>query len=350
MKNMQHNNELKVHFLNVNHGDATILEFPDDSTQNLARYGVVDFGAKRAEDRRITTDYMESLLRFRADNDPAFDFYIEFACVTHPHDDHYGGLTRFMNTFTDPDNPNQNKVNTFWDCGFRTNSLRYNQILEGVLNNPHITFSRLGSGSEFEFGPVRITILAPSVDLRNRFDTYGIGKNDASIVLKVKYRNSYIILAGDAEFASWGKTTEEYPRRERINFYTDSLGLSEREETSDQLKCDILRTSHHGSKHGTSLEYLERLKPNRVVISSGNSQWYQNNKPSWVNMFPHELTDKTLLVLEESLGSNVEIYHTGEQGNLIFKYNGDWTPRDVAKINERPGTQAFDLELTTKWS
>lgn len=347
---MRQNDELKVHFLNVNHGDATILEFPDDRTQNMARYGIVDFGAKRAVDRALMTTYMEVLLRFRADNDPAFDYCIDFACVTHPHDDHYGGLARFMDAFTDPINSNNNKVNTYWDCGFRTNSLRYNQILEAIINNPHMTFSRLGSGSEFEFGPVRITVLAPSVDLRNRFDTYGIGKNDASIVLKVKYRNSYIILAGDAEFASWGKTTEEYPRRERINFYRDALGLSEREETSDQLKCDLLRTSHHGSKHGTSLEYLERLKPNRVVISSGSNQWYLNNKPDWANKFPHELIEKTLTVLEESLGSNVDIFHTGEKGNLIFKYHGDWTPRDVAEIDETPGTQAFDMELAGKWA
>ena len=129
---MQQNDELKAHFLNVNHGDATILEFPDDRTQNMARYGLVDFGAKRAVDREIMTAYMDTLVRFRADNDPAFDYRIEFACVTHPHDDHYGGLTRFMDAFSDSINPDQNKVKTFWDCGFRTNSLRYNQILDGI--------------------------------------------------------------------------------------------------------------------------------------------------------------------------------------------------------------------------
>jgi competence protein ComEC len=345
---MRRNRELKIHFVNVNHGDATIIELPDKSEHD-ARFGVVDFGAKLGSDRRFATEYLQALVNLRRDDDTNFDFSIEFACVTHPHNDHYGGLGRFMDAFSDSADPVQNKIKAFWDCGFRTNSLTYNQALQEVLQNNHISFVRLGSGSEYEFGDVRISVLAPSVDLRNRFDTYGIGKNDASVVLKLKFRNSYAILTGDAEFASWGKSTEEYPRRESINFHEDALGLAEREETSDQLKCDLLKVSHHGSKHGTSLEYLERLRPNRVVICSGSDQWYQNNLSNWANKFPHELTQQTLQVLAASTGVNVASFRTGTDGNLIFAYSGGWTPRVEENFTEQPGSPGFEQALLDHW-
>ena len=185
---MLNNNELKIHFINVNHGDATIIEFPDYA--NKAHFGVVDFGAKTANERGFTRDYLEALVDLRRDNDANFNYVIEFVCVTHPHNDHYGGLTRFMRVFADANNEDDNKIAAFWDCGFRTTSTQYNQILDDILDNDYLTFIRVAAGSEFEFGETRITVLAPSIDLRNRFDTFGIGKNDASVVLKIKFDNS----------------------------------------------------------------------------------------------------------------------------------------------------------------
>jgi hypothetical protein len=169
-------------------------------------------------------------------------------------------------------------------------------------------------------------------------------------VLKVKLRNSYVILAGDAEFASWGKSTEEFPRRERINFHSDALGLSEREETSDQLKCDLLRLPHHGSKHGTSLEYLERLDPNRVVISCGSDQWYQDHLSNWRGDFPHALTRQTLDVLGQTMGSPIELLCTGDDGNLIFTYSGAWGPRSTRHFDERPDDPGFAAALAAQWA
>jgi competence protein ComEC len=340
---MLSNDDLKLHFVNVNHGDATIIEFPDHGEPDTASFAVVDFGAKKAVDRGLTRDYLQALIDLRRDGTDPFDYRIEFVCATHPHDDHYGGLKRFMQHFG---TAGQDKVRDFWDCGFRTNSIDYNDVLDEVIQNDRITFVRLGSGSEFEFDETRITVLAPSVDLRNRFDTFGVGKNDASIVLRVKFRNSYAILAADAEYASWGKITEEFPRTQTIDFFEDALGLSEREDTADQLKCNLLKMAHHGSKHGTSLEYLERLKPRHVVIPAGSQAWYGANLSNWANKFPHELVTKTLEVLDPTIETHV----TGVKGNLIFKYGGGFSPGQPAEFMDRPGTAGFAAALAVHWA
>ena len=128
---------------------------------------------------------MKALIKLRKDGDDDFDYEINFACVTHPHDDHYGGLSRFLDEFAEKD-----KISCFWDCGFRTTAVNYNKALEKIRIYRHINFYRVAAGSEFEFGQTSISVLSPSIDLRNRFDTYGVEKNDASIVLRIKYKNS----------------------------------------------------------------------------------------------------------------------------------------------------------------
>ncbi|MBE9530007.1 MAG: MBL fold metallo-hydrolase [Proteobacteria bacterium] len=342
---MKHNNELKLHFINVGHGDATIIEFPDYGSPRQAHFGVVDFGAETKANRKHTTEYMNALVKLRKDGDDAFEYSIDFVCVTHPHNDHYGGLRRFLDVFADKDDADNNMIGSFWDCGFRTNSVTYNKVLDDIARNKNIVFTRVAAGSEFKFGETRVTILGPSVDLRNRFDTFGINKNNASIVLKIKFRNSYVILAGDAQFASWGKVTEEFPRQSHITFFKDALGLAKREETSDQLKCNLLRTSHHGSKHGTSLEYLERIKPKYVVTSAGDDNYYRGVSRHKAGDFPHQLVKKILDVLDINLNKFV----TGEEGNIIFRYDGGWNPISFSYEKSIPGTSGFLNWLENAW-
>ena len=340
---MPRNDQLRIHVLNVGHGDAVIIELPDygdGATQTLARFGVVDFGARRGADRGVARDYLDRLAQLRIDGQEITDYQVEFACVTHPHNDHYGGLQRFMSRHV-------SKVRRFWDCGFRTTALTDNTILAAHVIPPQdIMFPRVAAGAVYTFGRVRVTVLAPSIDLRNRFDTYGVGMNDASIVLKVEMNNSRVILAADAEFASWGKITEEYPRTARINFHKDAQGLAERSESSEQLTCDLLKLSHHGSMHGTALEYLRRIEPNRVAICAGDDQWYVDHAPNWQNYFPHQLINNTLDVLGVDPGAR---HVTGRDGHLIYCYGGGVRPNPVNPhaVDSDPCDPgpAFDTEL-----
>lgn len=325
---MKANNQLRVHFVNVNHGDAIVLEFPDFG--GLAHFGLVDFGAKKAHDRRVLTAYFTRLVEDYRELKPE-EYVIQFACCTHPHDDHFGGLPHFLDAYADPADARRNQIREFWDCGFRTNSMRYNQILTRITENPHIRFVRVAAGLEYKFGDVLLHILGPSIDLRNRFDTFGVGKNDASIVMRIKYGHSRIILTGDAEFASWGKITEEFPRSKRITFQPDALGLAERKDTTEQLSCNLLKVSHHGSKHGSSLEYLKRLNPRHVVFCAGSDDWYDNSLSNWAGMFPHGLTRH---IFDEFKG--VKRYVTGRDGHLIFTYAGANSPRKVGKFDVAP--------------
>ena len=48
-----------------------------------------------------------------------------------------------------------------------------------------------------------------------------------------------------------------------------SLGLlADSLNVVDLLKADVLKVSHHGSKHGVNLELVERIAPKVTLISS----------------------------------------------------------------------------------
>jgi beta-lactamase superfamily II metal-dependent hydrolase len=332
---MLRNSRLRIHFVNVNHGDAIIIELPELS-DNIMRFGVVDFGAKAGSDLSTVTEYLKKLIELRQQGDTNVEFEVSFACCTHPHNDHYGGLTRFIREFASS-NPVDNKVRQFWDCGFRVNATNYLNAIDSIAQNDLITFMRLSAGQEFEFGDVRIEVLAPSIDLRNRFDTYGVNKNNASIVLKISFNEAVVILGADAEFYSWAKIVEEFPRDNSITFFEDAVGFAEREEKWDQLRCHILKAAHHGSKNGNSFEYLMRMQPKHVVLTAGEDTWYRDNYPRWRYNFPHHVSTT---IFDELNRLHPHTKHLTGTGHIVFKIT---SPRGIhsQQFNVNPTDPTF---------
>jgi competence protein ComEC len=71
--------------------------------------------------------------------------------------------------------------------------------------------------------------------------------NNASIVLKIIYRNNTFLLAGDIE-----KDIEE------------RLILS-----GTPLKSNVLKIPHHGSKNSNSFAFIQSIKPDIAILSGG---------------------------------------------------------------------------------
>ena len=242
--------------------------------------------------------------------------------------------------FCDNNVPPAMKPRQFWDCGFRYNSARYLAILNYLAQHQEIQFIRVTSGTEFHYDEVEVLAIAPSIDMRNRYDTYGVEVNDASIVLRISFGRGVAILAGDAHFDSWGKVCEEFPRKKHITYQPDNRGRSDmrdpnREDIAflsqeNQLNCQLLKVAHHGSKRGTSYEYIEKLSPSHFAIPCDLDSEYQS---SWRHKFPHPITR---LIIGEQINAfnanssdipSVEdlenrVGTTAELGTLIYIING----------------------------
>lgn len=263
---------LIVYILNVGDGDSIVIEFPQ---QNGSRaYAVIDCNDK--ENPNKTLNLLNTLA-------PGPGTRLRFVCATHPHLDHIRHLEDILQAFP-------GRVDEFWDSGFRYTSATYNRLIREVVRQAAtMQFLRPTSGFETYINGVQLTVLSPSIALRNRYDSYGVDPNNASIVIRADYptppttgdfpsnaaaatpptaEGRSIILGGDAQTDAWGQVMQEFPHldEDKSNWARQIRVRQGREP----LMCDVLKVSHHASKHGINLELVERMgKPSSIGISTG---------------------------------------------------------------------------------
>ncbi|MBU0516986.1 MAG: hypothetical protein KJ621_19700 [Proteobacteria bacterium] len=304
------NDSLMVMVLNVGDGDAIVIRFPPKYGTKTACAVVDGYNASKT---------IAALKALGAQTIP-------FVCATHPHYDHTKGLAEIITWCLD----NNLVIDQFWDSGFRDVSKTHYDLIRLLRNHPEIRVVYPTSGFETTVNRVRVLVLSPSIQLKNRYDTFGTNINNASIVLKLEYPprdiapyylepgekadlseqerilQSTVILTGDAQFDAWSRITEEFPELVR----TGNRGRMIDPEVVKHrpLRCQVLKAPHHMSKHGITLEVMETLNP-RYTIASCSSRSRHG--------FPHALT---VMAAED-------VRHQSEDKGLRFTGHRDQTKR-----------------------
>ncbi len=121
----------------------------------------------------------------------------------------------------------------------------------------------------------------------------GDGDHEDSLVLYGKLLDKNFLFTGNME---------EKGEKDLLKHYPD-------------LKLDVLKAGQHGSKNSTTPVFLEKLKPEIILISVG-----KNNRTK----LPHQ---ETLTRLE---GINSKVYRTDQQGAIRFKGWNSWKIETVS--------------------
>lgn len=257
--------DLAVFVLGVGDGDAIVIRFPDENGRTT--FGVID---------SFKGDKSVALLQALTPPGAAQAPRIRFVCATHPHFDHIAGLRHLLSAF-------DGQVDEFWDSGFRFTSTTYRNLMEEVekqATSSGLRLLRPTSGFEFFHAGALLTILSPSIALRNRYDTYGVDLNNASIVIRLTYpapkpsadypkandpppagdaapTSKTVVFGGDAQTDAWGQVLQEFPHLDPDErMWARAIGAK---KGRTPLACDLFKVSHHCSKRGINLELLERL-------------------------------------------------------------------------------------------
>lgn len=280
-----------IDFLNVGHGDCTVIEHDsrltmvdvsnartpegneipeepewDEIKALAAARGIstVDILVKAKLAKFGWDEYYRSLLV-----DPYAWFNNEYSgrtvhryVQTHPDMDHMQGLAQFflwesveLINFWDVAN---NKEIAKEDCDGSpydyVDWIAYQALRRGqVLKNDEFVDShkvlKLLAGAEADFyTPDGITILNPTQEVIDSANSKGT-TNDLSYILRLDYAGRRVILAGDAESGAWTSVLENW--------------------SSAELKCDILKAAHHGRLSGFHEEAVKAMEPEVVICSIG---------------------------------------------------------------------------------
>lgn len=244
------NSYLKVAFLDVGQGDTIYIEAPN------GRQMIIDGGPPGA------------LLPALSKVMPFYDHFIDVIVVTNPDQDHFAGFIDLLDSY---------EVGAVIESGTFNKSKIYKR-LEDLIAEKKIPKILARQGMKVDLGEgVHFDIIFPDRDVSN-WD-----RNDGSVVGRLVYGETSIILTGDAT-----KKTESYLLKEGI-------------------KSDILKVGHHGSRTSSGGVFVEAVDPDYAVISSGADNTYGH---------PHQETLETL----NKFG--VKILRTDQLGTILFESDG----------------------------
>lgn len=245
---------LKVSFLDIGQGDSIFIEAPNGNQV------LIDGGSNRA------------VLKELGKVMPFYDRTIDAVIATHPDKDHIGGLVEVLKNY---------RADMVMEPGVSSDTGVYQELEKTIAdkNLPRILARRgmllnLGEGA-------RLNILFPD---RNTEDWE---TNTASIVAKLVYGNNSFLLTGDSPIA--------------IENYLSMID-------GRNLKSDVLKAGHHGSRTSTSESFASLVSPEYAVISAGKNNKYGH---------PHK---EVLDILEKI---KAVILKTYEKGTIIFKSDGE---------------------------
>ncbi|MEP6753903.1 MAG: ComEC/Rec2 family competence protein [Chthonomonadales bacterium] len=247
---------LKITFLDVGQGDSIVVETPDNHVL------IVDTGGSMGKDNmghRVVVPFLRSH-GIRS---------IDGLLMTHPDEDHIAGADWILQNFP---------VKHVMISGIPSENFHYNSALE-TARKKSIPVQLMCEKTFLDFHDgVTAEALNPSEDTM-------VSHNNGSIVLRVKYGVTGILLTGDAEIGAELRMV--------------SLRAN--------LKADVLKLGHHGSHTSSTDPFMDAVHPQAVVISAGRK-----------NRFGHPHRD----VVDRMKVRGIRVFRTDLQGSIELTSDG----------------------------
>jgi competence protein ComEC len=268
---------LTIHFLDVGQGDAALIIFPRGATMLIDAGGEIqinnatddnsDFDEAPTSDdgfavgEAVVSRFLWAERRTRLD----------YILATHADADHIAGFNEVINNFA----IGQALV------GHRPTSDREYERLARLIAGRRIRLGSLALGERFDIEGVTLEVLWPP----RPSAPVVTSNNDDSVVLRLVYGSTAILLTGDIEQPAEAALV--------------ASGID--------LRADVMKAPHHGSKTSSTGAFLDRVRPRCAIISVGERSRFGH---------PHEV------VLERYMSRGVRLLQTGRDGTVTVESDG----------------------------
>lgn len=215
-----------VFFFPVGQGDATLLITP------TGKHVLIDGGRDLS-----TLEYLGTTL-------PFFNTTIDLLVLTHPDNDHLSSLPQLLRRYA---------VSGVLLTGVQHDLGKYKDLLNQI-SEKDIPVLLPDPKKDLDLGGgVLLDIVWPSQNLFGK-ETHN---NNSSVVLRVLFETGAILLTGDIEKEA------------------ESAILA----SGADIRADILKVPHHGSKTSSSDEFISAVDPRIAIVSAGAKNPYGHPNP-----------------------------------------------------------------------
>ena len=254
---------LHVTVLDIGQGDAILLQGPS--------------GGRMLIDTGPDPDRLLTLLDQRV---PVWDRRLDLVVLTHPHEDHVGGLALLLDRY---------RIGEIVEPGMigpGPGDQAYRRRLAELGRESRV----VAAGDRLWLDGIRLDVDWPrrgEVPLRPADG--GTAINNVSIVLELHFGARRMLFTGDVE--------------QGIDPYLLAEGIAEREGGT----LDVLKVAHHGSGTATTDAFVESMNPRVAIVSAG-----------WGNPYGHP-SPRTVERLEEN---GARLFRTDLDGSVEISTDG----------------------------
>ena len=236
--------ELRIDFLDIGQGDAILITAPTGEQM------LIDGGPSGIELARQLSDVMAH-----------WDRTIDVVVLTHPQEDHMGGLPELLDRFGVARQVIGGRVND--TATFRT--------LQGRVRTPQATVA----GDTITLGELTFDVLWPPAGYS------GEDLNDASVVMRLRYGDVTLLLTGDIQAEAQASLVAQ-----------------------ESVSATLLKVPHHGSRTSDP-DFLASVAPSIAAIQAGRDNRFGH---------PHK---ETLAAL-----AGARILRTDVHGRITIRTDG----------------------------
>lgn len=196
----------------------------------------------------------------------------DYVIATHPHSDHIGGMADVLREI-----PADAVIMPYLSEENIPTTRIYEELLD-TIEELNIPVLEAKPGASYITDGVTLSILAPLEQDENL--------NNMSVVVKMCYGESSYLFEGDAESGA-----------ERAIL-----------DSGENVRADILKAGHHGSRTSSTKDYLTAVDPEIAIISCGEGNSYGH---------PHQQT------LDKFRDLGIAFYRTDTQGTITIGTDGE---------------------------
>ncbi len=252
---------ISIKMLDVGQGDAILIQTQEQTVL-------------------IDTSDVDERDKLRAQLAKAGVKKIDKVILTHPHADHIGGMEVLLD--------GSYEIGSIYDNGMPSTSKLYLSYMKKAKARgiPH---HALKAGDVLDFGGgAQFKVLSPEESLvqKGQQKGYKHDPNNESVVGRLTFGQFAMLFTGDAEKEAEASIAARY---------------------GSELKSQVLKAPHHGSKTSSSAAYLRLVQPETCVISCGAGNDYGH---------PHKET------LKKYAAIHAKTYETDKNGTITITSDG----------------------------